>query len=132
MKLLGTPLKCSDHRTRGAWGQTMELDHYFALSVLFCSIYTRCEYVLAQNLQNLPPICTLIWFGNQINLCVNCCYSPFSSFLPFDCLLWTSSKNTWTPIYTCGTYLVMLVPPPGSGSSATRSLFGGTSGLLNL
>uniref|UniRef100_A0A4X2K6H4 HECT domain E3 ubiquitin protein ligase 4 n=1 Tax=Vombatus ursinus TaxID=29139 RepID=A0A4X2K6H4_VOMUR len=38
-----------------------------------------------------------------------------------------------TPIYTCGTYLVMLVPPPGSsGSSATRSLFGGTSGLSSL
>ncbi|XP_014109258.1 PREDICTED: probable E3 ubiquitin-protein ligase HECTD4 isoform X3 [Pseudopodoces humilis] len=38
-----------------------------------------------------------------------------------------------TPIYTCGTYLVMLVPPPGgSGSSATRSLFGGTSALSSL
>ncbi|XP_050780206.1 probable E3 ubiquitin-protein ligase HECTD4 isoform X1 [Gopherus flavomarginatus] len=38
-----------------------------------------------------------------------------------------------TPMYTCGTYLVMLVPPPGgSGSSATRSLFGGTSGLSSL
>ncbi|XP_047684314.1 probable E3 ubiquitin-protein ligase HECTD4 isoform X5 [Prionailurus viverrinus] len=38
-----------------------------------------------------------------------------------------------TPIYTCGTYLVMLVPPPGgAGSSATRSLFGGTSGLSSL
>uniref|UniRef100_A0A7M4FB26 HECT domain E3 ubiquitin protein ligase 4 n=1 Tax=Crocodylus porosus TaxID=8502 RepID=A0A7M4FB26_CROPO len=38
-----------------------------------------------------------------------------------------------TPIYTCGTYLVMLVPPPGgSGSSATRSLFGGSSGLSSL
>ncbi|XP_010602797.2 probable E3 ubiquitin-protein ligase HECTD4 [Fukomys damarensis] len=38
-----------------------------------------------------------------------------------------------TPIYACGTYLVMLVPPPGgSGSSATRSLFGGTSGLSSL
>uniref|UniRef100_A0A8B9QIM2 HECT domain E3 ubiquitin protein ligase 4 n=1 Tax=Apteryx owenii TaxID=8824 RepID=A0A8B9QIM2_APTOW len=38
-----------------------------------------------------------------------------------------------TPIYTCGTYLVMLVPPPGgSGSSATRSLFGGASALSSL
>ncbi|XP_038229205.1 probable E3 ubiquitin-protein ligase HECTD4 isoform X1 [Dermochelys coriacea] len=38
-----------------------------------------------------------------------------------------------TPMYTCGTYLVMMVPPPGgSGSSATRSLFGGTSGLSSL
>ncbi|XP_069038398.1 probable E3 ubiquitin-protein ligase HECTD4 isoform X3 [Lepisosteus oculatus] len=38
-----------------------------------------------------------------------------------------------TPMYTCGTYLVMLVSPPGvSGSSATRSLFGGTSGLSSL
>ncbi|XP_078523549.1 putative E3 ubiquitin-protein ligase HECTD4 isoform X2 [Lissotriton helveticus] len=38
-----------------------------------------------------------------------------------------------TPMYTCGTYLVMLIPPPGgSGSSATRSLFGGTSGLSSL
>ncbi|XP_058014322.1 probable E3 ubiquitin-protein ligase HECTD4 isoform X2 [Ahaetulla prasina] len=38
-----------------------------------------------------------------------------------------------TPIYTCGTYLVMLIPPPGgSGSSATRSLFGGSSGLSSL
>ncbi|XP_074868487.1 putative E3 ubiquitin-protein ligase HECTD4 isoform X2 [Carettochelys insculpta] len=38
-----------------------------------------------------------------------------------------------TPMYACGTYLVMLVPPPGgSGSSATRSLFGGTSGLSSL
>ncbi|XP_053555727.1 probable E3 ubiquitin-protein ligase HECTD4 [Bombina bombina] len=38
-----------------------------------------------------------------------------------------------TPMYTCGTYLVLLVPPPGgSGSSATRSLFGGTSGLSSL
>ncbi|KAG8597816.1 hypothetical protein GDO81_002399 [Engystomops pustulosus] len=38
-----------------------------------------------------------------------------------------------TPMYTCGTYLVLIVPPPGgSGSSATRSLFGGTSGLSSL
>ncbi|MGH0151603.1 UNVERIFIED_CONTAM: hypothetical protein FKN15_020765 [Acipenser sinensis] len=38
-----------------------------------------------------------------------------------------------TPMYTCGTYLVMLVSPPGvSGSSATRSLFGGASGLSSL
>ncbi|XP_048467693.1 probable E3 ubiquitin-protein ligase HECTD4 [Rhincodon typus] len=38
-----------------------------------------------------------------------------------------------TPMYTCGTYLVMLsAPPGGSGSSATRSLFGGTSGLSSL
>ncbi|XP_039627266.1 probable E3 ubiquitin-protein ligase HECTD4 [Polypterus senegalus] len=38
-----------------------------------------------------------------------------------------------TPMYTCGTYLVMLVSPPGgSGSSGTRSLFGGTSGLSSL
>ncbi|XP_069475595.1 probable E3 ubiquitin-protein ligase HECTD4 isoform X3 [Ambystoma mexicanum] len=38
-----------------------------------------------------------------------------------------------TPMYTCGTYLVMLIPPPGgSGSSATRSLFGGTTGLSSL
>ncbi|XP_043571193.1 probable E3 ubiquitin-protein ligase HECTD4 [Chiloscyllium plagiosum] len=38
-----------------------------------------------------------------------------------------------TPMYTCGTYLVMLTAPPGgSGSSATRSLFGGTSGLSSL
>ncbi|TKS78950.1 putative E3 ubiquitin-protein ligase HECTD4 [Collichthys lucidus] len=38
-----------------------------------------------------------------------------------------------TPMYVCGTYLVMLVSPPGvSGSSATRSLFGGTSSLSSL
>ncbi|XP_040202102.1 probable E3 ubiquitin-protein ligase HECTD4 isoform X1 [Rana temporaria] len=38
-----------------------------------------------------------------------------------------------TPMYTCGTYLVLIVPPPGgSGSSATRSLFGGTTGLSSL
>ncbi|XP_056457694.1 probable E3 ubiquitin-protein ligase HECTD4 isoform X1 [Gadus chalcogrammus] len=38
-----------------------------------------------------------------------------------------------TPMYVCGTYLVMLAAPPGvSGSSATRSLFGGTSGLSSL
>lgn len=36
-------------------------------------------------------------------------------------------------MYVCGTYLVMLVSPPGvSGSSATRSLFGGTSSLSSL
>ena len=36
-------------------------------------------------------------------------------------------------MYVCGTYLVMLAAPPGvSGSSATRSLFGGTSGLSSL
>lgn len=36
-------------------------------------------------------------------------------------------------MYACGTYLVMLVSPPGvSGSSATRSLFGGTSSLSSL
>lgn len=36
-------------------------------------------------------------------------------------------------MYVCGTYLVMLASPPGvSGSSATRSLFGGTSGLSSL
>ncbi|KAG7264886.1 hypothetical protein CRUP_007325, partial [Coryphaenoides rupestris] len=38
-----------------------------------------------------------------------------------------------TPMYVCGTYLVMLAAAPGvSGSSATRSLFGGTSGLSSL
>uniref|UniRef100_A0A6Q2ZID3 HECT domain-containing protein n=1 Tax=Esox lucius TaxID=8010 RepID=A0A6Q2ZID3_ESOLU len=38
-----------------------------------------------------------------------------------------------TPMYVCGTSLVMLASPPGvSGSSATRSLFGGTSGLSSL
>ncbi|KAJ3603715.1 hypothetical protein NHX12_028456 [Muraenolepis orangiensis] len=38
-----------------------------------------------------------------------------------------------TPMYVCGTYLVMLAAPPGvSGSSATRSLFGGSSGLSSL
>ncbi|XP_048853239.1 probable E3 ubiquitin-protein ligase HECTD4 isoform X2 [Brienomyrus brachyistius] len=38
-----------------------------------------------------------------------------------------------TPMYVCGTYLVMLASPPGvSGSSATRSLFGGSSGLSSL
>ncbi|XP_062371736.1 probable E3 ubiquitin-protein ligase HECTD4 isoform X2 [Sardina pilchardus] len=38
-----------------------------------------------------------------------------------------------TPMYVCGTYLVMVAPPPGvAGSSATRSLFGGTSGLSSL
>uniref|UniRef100_A0A4W3K6B9 HECT domain E3 ubiquitin protein ligase 4 n=1 Tax=Callorhinchus milii TaxID=7868 RepID=A0A4W3K6B9_CALMI len=38
-----------------------------------------------------------------------------------------------TPMYTCGTYLVLLsAPPGGSGSSTTRSLFGGTSGLSSL
>ncbi|XP_028827058.1 probable E3 ubiquitin-protein ligase HECTD4 isoform X2 [Denticeps clupeoides] len=38
-----------------------------------------------------------------------------------------------TPMYVCGTYLVMLAAPPGvAGSSATRSLFGGTSGLSSL
>ncbi|XP_046872567.1 probable E3 ubiquitin-protein ligase HECTD4 isoform X1 [Hypomesus transpacificus] len=38
-----------------------------------------------------------------------------------------------TPMYVCGTSLVMLACPPGvSGSSATRSLFGGTSGLSSL
>lgn len=36
-------------------------------------------------------------------------------------------------MYVCGTYLVMLVSSPGvSGSSATRSLFGGTSSLSSL
>uniref|UniRef100_A0A8C2K1G8 HECT domain E3 ubiquitin protein ligase 4 n=2 Tax=Cyprinus carpio TaxID=7962 RepID=A0A8C2K1G8_CYPCA len=38
-----------------------------------------------------------------------------------------------TPMYVCGTYLVMLAPAPGvAGSSATRSLFGGSSGLSSL
>uniref|UniRef100_A0A671K5X4 Probable E3 ubiquitin-protein ligase HECTD4 n=1 Tax=Sinocyclocheilus anshuiensis TaxID=1608454 RepID=A0A671K5X4_9TELE len=38
-----------------------------------------------------------------------------------------------TPMYVCGTYLVMLTPAPGvAGSSATRSLFGGSSGLSSL
>ncbi|CAB1321868.1 unnamed protein product [Coregonus sp. 'balchen'] len=38
-----------------------------------------------------------------------------------------------TPMYVCGTSLVMLASPPGvSGSSTTRSLFGGTSGLSSL
>ncbi|XP_036454105.1 probable E3 ubiquitin-protein ligase HECTD4 isoform X4 [Colossoma macropomum] len=38
-----------------------------------------------------------------------------------------------TPMYVCGTYLVMLASPPGvAGSSATRSLFGGSSGLSSL
>ncbi|ROL42235.1 putative E3 ubiquitin-protein ligase HECTD4 [Anabarilius grahami] len=38
-----------------------------------------------------------------------------------------------TPMYVCGTYLVMLAPTPGvAGSSATRSLFGGSSGLSSL
>lgn len=38
-----------------------------------------------------------------------------------------------TPMYVCGTYLVMVASAPGvSGSSATRSLFGGTSGLSSL
>ncbi|XP_043924358.1 probable E3 ubiquitin-protein ligase HECTD4 isoform X2 [Protopterus annectens] len=38
-----------------------------------------------------------------------------------------------TPMYICGTYLVMLISPPGSSSSsATRSIFGGTSGLSSL
>ncbi|KAL4646588.1 putative E3 ubiquitin-protein ligase HECTD4 isoform X5 [Arapaima gigas] len=38
-----------------------------------------------------------------------------------------------TPMYVCGTYLVMLASPPGvSGSSATRSLFGGSSSLSSL
>ncbi|XP_063042342.1 probable E3 ubiquitin-protein ligase HECTD4 isoform X2 [Engraulis encrasicolus] len=38
-----------------------------------------------------------------------------------------------TPMYVCGTYLVMVAPAPGvAGSSATRSLFGGTSGLSSL
>ncbi|XP_016148700.1 probable E3 ubiquitin-protein ligase HECTD4 [Sinocyclocheilus grahami] len=36
-------------------------------------------------------------------------------------------------MYVCGTYLVMLTPAPGvAGSSATRSLFGGSSGLSSL
>lgn len=36
-------------------------------------------------------------------------------------------------MYVCGTYLVMLVSPPGvSGSSATRSLFGATTSLSSL
>lgn len=36
-------------------------------------------------------------------------------------------------MYVCGTSLVMLASPPGvSGSSTTRSLFGGTSGLSSL
>ncbi|XP_061115937.1 probable E3 ubiquitin-protein ligase HECTD4 isoform X3 [Conger conger] len=38
-----------------------------------------------------------------------------------------------TPMLVCGTFLVMLASPPGvSGSSATRSLFGGSSGLSSL
>ncbi|TSW08319.1 putative E3 ubiquitin-protein ligase HECTD4 [Bagarius yarrelli] len=38
-----------------------------------------------------------------------------------------------TPMYVCGTYLVMLSSPPNvAGSSATRSLFGGSSGLSSL
>ncbi|TRY90504.1 hypothetical protein DNTS_002641, partial [Danionella cerebrum] len=38
-----------------------------------------------------------------------------------------------TPMYVCGTSLVMLVPTPGvSGGSATRSLFGGSSGISSL
>uniref|UniRef100_A0AAY5EB62 HECT domain-containing protein n=1 Tax=Electrophorus electricus TaxID=8005 RepID=A0AAY5EB62_ELEEL len=38
-----------------------------------------------------------------------------------------------TPMYVCGTYLVMLASPPGvAGSSATRSLFGGSSSLSSL
>ncbi|XP_051557544.1 probable E3 ubiquitin-protein ligase HECTD4 [Myxocyprinus asiaticus] len=38
-----------------------------------------------------------------------------------------------TPMYVCGTYLVMLTPAPGvAGNSATRSLFGGSSGLSSL
>ncbi|XP_030623120.1 LOW QUALITY PROTEIN: probable E3 ubiquitin-protein ligase HECTD4 [Chanos chanos] len=38
-----------------------------------------------------------------------------------------------TPMYVCGTYLVMLASPPGvASSSATRSLFGGTGGLSSL
>ncbi|KAA8578851.1 hypothetical protein FQN60_005319, partial [Etheostoma spectabile] len=45
----------------------------------------------------------------------------------------TNTTLRKTPMYVCGTYLVMLVSPPGvSGSSATRSLFGGTSSLSSL
>lgn len=57
---------------------------------------------------------------------------PFSSAANTSCGLPLKMLRK-TPIYTCGTYLVMLVPPPGgSGSSATRSLFGGSGGLSSL
>lgn len=38
-----------------------------------------------------------------------------------------------SPMYVCGSYLVILAPAPGvAGGSATRSLFGGSSGLSSL
>lgn len=81
--------KCSDHRTRGLgarlWSQIIIFAH-----LLFFALFSEPQYILARNLG--PPCHTLIWFGNQINLCVNCCYSPFSSLpantscgLPLKC-----------------------------------------------
>ncbi|XP_062874264.1 probable E3 ubiquitin-protein ligase HECTD4 isoform X2 [Trichomycterus rosablanca] len=38
-----------------------------------------------------------------------------------------------TPMFVCGTYLVMLASPPGAaGNSATRSLFGGSSSFSSM
>lgn len=71
--------------------------------------------------------------GKKISLCVS--QLPSSSPRPAantSCGLPLKMLRK-TPIYTCGTYLVMLIPPPGgSGSSATRSLFGGSSSLSSL
>lgn len=58
--------------------------------------------------------------------------SPFSIAVNTSCGLPLKTLRR-TPMYVCGTYLVMLASPPGvSGSSATRSLFGGSSGLSSL
>lgn len=96
-----------------------------------CSVFR----ILTCHFLNLaPPYYTLICVANHVNLCVKYFYSPFSFLSPANTSCGLPLKMLRkTPIYTCGTYLVMLVPPPGgSGSSATRSLFGGTSGLSSL
>lgn len=120
------------HKSQEAWSQAREPeDHYFILSLLLPVLFSEFGYFLVWIWGPL----IIFWSVLLTKLmCVKYFYSPLSFF---------SSANTScglplkmlrkTPIYTCGTYLVMLVPPPGgSGSSATRSLFGGTSGLSSL
>lgn len=98
--------------------------------LIYCFLlFSKSGYILVWLWGSLILIC----FCNQINLC-RIFYSPFSFLLSANTSCGLPLKMLRkTPIYTCGTYLVMLVPPPGgSGSSATRSLFGGTSGLSSL
>lgn len=136
MRIGNTFKKCSDHINRRLrvrlWSQKILM---FFLSYYFLLCFPNLEICFPNLSLSLGlPLYILICVGNQINFCVKYFDLAFLFLCPANTSCGLPLKMLRkTPIYTCGTYLVMLVPPPGgSGSSATRSLFGGTSGLSSL